>query len=251
MQLLGTALNECTLRAIDGPVGEVADLLFEEDSFGLRWLVVQCGPWLEGRRVLVHPASLERPDAQGWTLTVALTREQIGNSPAIDDDGPISVEQDRSTACYYGFAPMSGQGCQQAMRPAFPQTSLTRVAAARNRQDKPEPHLRSIAELEGYAVHAADGEAGFLENVVIDLPAWTICSLVIDMPKWWYGKHVVVPASAARQISWCHRCIRLDLPLAQVEASPKLHPRGPADTAIQAVLRACSGVLAESGRVRH
>jgi sporulation protein YlmC with PRC-barrel domain len=255
MQLLGTAFNDCTLRAVDGPVGEIADLLFEEKSWSLRWLVVQCGDFLHGRRVLVRPAALEPPDEQSWTLALTLTTEQIKNSPAIGGEGPISLEMDRSAACYYGCAPLDGQGCPQANRPLFPQTSLTRVAAARNRQDKPEPHVRSIAELEGYAVHAADGEAGFLKNVVIDVATWTISSLVIDMPKWWYGKHVVVPSAAAGQISWCHRCIRLDLPLDKVESSPRLHPPGPADTAIQALLRACGGWRAEapgpSSRIRH
>ncbi len=251
MQLLGTAFNECALRAADGPVGEIADLLFEEKSWSLRWLVVQCGPRLQDRRVLVHPSALEQPSEQVWSLSVTLTTEQIGNSPAIEGSGPISLDIDRSAACYYGLAPVDGQDCPQANRPVFPQTSLTRVAAARNRQDQPEPQLRSVAELEGYAVHAADGEAGFLQNVVIDVATWTICSLVIDMPKWWYGKHVVVPSASAGQISWCHRCIRLDLPLDTVGASPLLHPRGPADTAIHAFLRACGGRRGEApGRVR-
>ena len=48
-------LKGFAIEATDGRLGTVVDFLFDDASWKLRWLVVDCGTWLEGRKVLIHP----------------------------------------------------------------------------------------------------------------------------------------------------------------------------------------------------
>ena len=44
-----------------------------------------------------------------------------------------------------------------------------------------DPHLRSIAAVTGYHIHASDGHIGHIENFLIDDVSWGIRYLIIDM----------------------------------------------------------------------
>ena len=55
----------------------------------VRWLVVDTGTWLTGRKVLVHRADCERRE-----LLVSLTKSQVKTSPDILQDQPVSQQID-------------------------------------------------------------------------------------------------------------------------------------------------------------
>jgi hypothetical protein len=217
MQWLGTAFNGFTLRATDGTIGELADLLFDAKTWHVRWLVVDTGKWLSGRKILIHPSSLQQPECETATLRVHLTRSQIRNSPFIENDADISLQMERSLTAYYGYDPdANGAWCrtESIMNPPDVPSSRRRKLL--------EPHLRSVAEVEGYLIRASDGESGFLKNVVVDDEAWRVLDLVIDVPTWWSMKHVVVQTSSVERISWSERCIRLDLTRRDIRNSVSL-----------------------------
>ena len=44
------------IEADDGRLGTVSDFLFEDTSWVIRWLVVDTGHWLSGRKVLLPPS---------------------------------------------------------------------------------------------------------------------------------------------------------------------------------------------------
>ena len=46
------------VEASDGHVGSVKDFLFDDQSWKVRWMVVDSGNWLPGRQVLVHPSAI-------------------------------------------------------------------------------------------------------------------------------------------------------------------------------------------------
>ena len=47
----------------------------------VRWLVVDTGTWLTGRKVLVHPSAIGRADCERRELLVSLTKSQVKASP--------------------------------------------------------------------------------------------------------------------------------------------------------------------------
>ncbi|MFJ6621447.1 PRC-barrel domain-containing protein [Kitasatospora sp. NPDC091335] len=98
----GTDLIGFHVEAQDGPVGKV-DKLSEE--VGTRYLVVDTGPWIFGKRVLLPAGTVIRIEIAERTVYVDRTKEEIKNGPDLDG-GALETEsgfQERERyALYYG-----------------------------------------------------------------------------------------------------------------------------------------------------
>jgi PRC-barrel domain len=71
------------LGATDGEIGHIKDFYFDDQNWAIRYLVVDTGTWLPGRKVLISPHSLASPAASGKIVRVGLTRKKSrfpGNS---------------------------------------------------------------------------------------------------------------------------------------------------------------------------
>src|SRR5918992_4602924 len=90
-----------TIHASDGELGTVDQFLFDDESWTIRYLVVETGKLL-GRKVLISPISIDRKQKTDG-LTLSLTKEQIRNSPDIDTDKPVSRQHEAQYFNYYGY----------------------------------------------------------------------------------------------------------------------------------------------------
>ena len=50
-----------TIDAVDGEIGSVDDLYFDDQTWSVRYLIVDTGKWLSGRKVLVAPDAIVKP----------------------------------------------------------------------------------------------------------------------------------------------------------------------------------------------
>ena len=71
------------LHAADGNIGHVDDFLFDE-SWSVRYLVVDTSNWIGGKWVLISTSAIEKIDAPEKRIFVSLTRDQIERSPSVD-----------------------------------------------------------------------------------------------------------------------------------------------------------------------
>ena len=109
MLLNARDLQGLPIRATDGELGKVDEFLFDDRSWGVRYLVVDTGPWLLGQQVLIAPASIGAVDwGAGW-LPVNLTREQVENSPSIESHLPVSRQHEEELSQYYGWPAYWGE----------------------------------------------------------------------------------------------------------------------------------------------
>ena len=83
-------LRGYAILATDGAIGEVEDLYFDDDRWAIRYLVVDTGSWLPGRKVLISPHAIGRPDWMAQQLPVTLTKAQVEGSPDVDTRKPVS-----------------------------------------------------------------------------------------------------------------------------------------------------------------
>lgn len=77
-------LKRDRLLAADGVIGFIHDVYFDDERWTVRYLVVDTGALLPGRRVLIPPESMAREsmrDPNGTTVRVNLTRDQVRHSP--------------------------------------------------------------------------------------------------------------------------------------------------------------------------
>ncbi len=91
------------VRARDGEIGILGHFYFDDESWAIRYLVVNTGNWLNGRFVLVPPLALRQAEWQSKRLDVALTKRQIENSPPIDTHEPVSRQHEAAYLGYYGY----------------------------------------------------------------------------------------------------------------------------------------------------
>jgi hypothetical protein len=71
------------VAATDGDIGKVDEATYD---VGSSYIVVDTGPWIFGRKVLLPAGVIERIDLDNRRAEVRLTKEQIKNSPEYDPD---------------------------------------------------------------------------------------------------------------------------------------------------------------------
>ncbi len=82
------------VEAIDGKIGSVHDFFFDDQRLVLRYMVVDTGPWIFGRKVLISPLALGKPLWDDKRFPIKLTKEQIESSPDMDLEQPVSRQQE-------------------------------------------------------------------------------------------------------------------------------------------------------------
>jgi hypothetical protein len=166
--------------ALDGEVGKVRDVYFDDISWVARYLVVDTGGWLSARKVLISPQAVVRIDRTLHTVSVSLTRERIKASPDIDTDKPVSRRHETELNRYYGYsAYWAGSmqwGTAPVPPPAAPTASDLLELAERRLAGAPQPdtNLRSTREVSGYTIRAADGVVGHVKDFLFDDETWAI-----------------------------------------------------------------------------
>ncbi|MEH0986398.1 PRC-barrel domain-containing protein [Micromonospora sp. CPCC 205556] len=86
------------VEATDGRIGAIDEA--SEDA-GARWLVVDTGPWIFGRKVLLPVGTIARVDHLERVVHVDRTREQVKESPAFDPDDFARPEYREQVGSYY------------------------------------------------------------------------------------------------------------------------------------------------------
>ena len=96
-------LQGLIIRATDGELGEAKEFYFDDESWAIRYFVVETGGWLGGKKVLISPYAIARTDSNASHINVALTKKQVEESPGIDTHLPVSRQHEVAYLGYYGY----------------------------------------------------------------------------------------------------------------------------------------------------
>lgn len=72
-----------SVEAVDGSIGKVDDAT---NDVGQSFIVVDTGPWIFGKKVLLPAGVIDRVDLDTETVFVNRTKDQIKNAPEYDED---------------------------------------------------------------------------------------------------------------------------------------------------------------------
>jgi len=86
------------VEATDGRIGKVDEATYE---VGGAYLVVDTGPWIFGRKVLLPAGTVDRIDHGDRTVYVDRTKEQIKNSPEYDKETFDTSDYREQVGSYY------------------------------------------------------------------------------------------------------------------------------------------------------
>lgn len=90
------------IHATDGEIGHVEDLVVDDTSWLVRYVVIDTRNWLPGRKVLVSPAWVSDVEWPQRRVTFDLTREAIKDSPPFDPAIPVNRRYEERLYDYYG-----------------------------------------------------------------------------------------------------------------------------------------------------
>lgn len=78
------------IQAADGEIGHVVDFIIDDETWAIRYLVVDTRNWWPGKKVLVSPEWIERVCWSEDKLIINLTREAIKQSPEFTEESLIT-----------------------------------------------------------------------------------------------------------------------------------------------------------------
>jgi hypothetical protein len=161
------------LVAVDGAIGFLVDVYFDDRNWKVRYLVLDTGRPMPRRQVLVSPSCVV-PAKDDDRLHVRLTRAEVEKCPELDDDKPVFLQHDLAAL------PSSG-----------------------------DPHLRSAEVVMGFAVYGPPGRAGHLKDILVDSDDWSVATFVVDTGIWLPGKRSLVSPDDIDGLDWIERAVEL------------------------------------------
>jgi len=219
------------ITAVDGDIGHVRDFYFDDHIWVIRYAIADTGPWLTGRLVLLSPHAFARLDHQEKALHVNLSKMRIQDSPAIESHKPVSRQYEADYYRYYGWPAYWDGGAMWGLGgyPAILPHSKEEVEAVQKYHHRDDKHLRSVREVTGYHIEAADGPVGHVTGFLVDDRSWAIRELVVEAGHWYSGKEIRIPTGKVERISYEEAKVYLSLTIADIKKTAE-HELANADT---------------------
>ncbi|GAB2907774.1 PRC-barrel domain-containing protein [Paralcaligenes ginsengisoli] len=228
------SLNGHAIRATDDELGHAKEIYFDDERWGVRYLIVETGSWLAKRPVLLSPYSITEIDDASETIQVSLTREQVKNAPDVDTQKPVSRHSESEYSRYYGYGqywsgpymwgigayPMPVSTVAGGLSPAAEQRDEALDHASSDTSE--DVHLHSSDEVSGYDIHGTDEAIGHVKGFIFDDKEWAIRYLVVDTHNWWPGgKKVLIATQWIESIDWMDSTVQTKLTREQIKNSPE------------------------------
>jgi len=211
------------LGASDGEIGRVKDFYFDDVTWAVRYVVVDTGAWLPGRKVLISPHAIGGFNQSGRILKVSLSRKQIENGPSIAMHEPVSRQYEEEYYRHYGL-PIYWQGGALWGTSGFPIMGPPAIPLPLGPEPgNPDAHLRSTQAVNGYQLGTNDGTIGHVRDFMVDDQSWAIEQLVIKTGHRFTGVEVLISTRAVERISYPDSTVFVNLTREAVEQSPAHH----------------------------
>ena len=209
------------LGALDDHVGHIIDCYFDEQSWTVRYLVVEADWWCPPCHMLVLPHAVRSIPPQGHLLPVNLTRQQIEDCPTLELNERVTRQHEIDYYRYYNW-PFYWQGGSLwgptdfpgAQPPASPQCRPLDV----KKNTIPAGQLRSLKALFGFPVQTGEEFIGSVKDFLMDDHAWQIRHLFMSANhQGWEHRKLLIATRKVLSIDWPGERIRLTPPAADME----------------------------------
>ena len=100
-------LSGYKVEALDGGIGKVAE---ESREVGTRYVVVDTGPWIFGKKVILPAGIVERVEPDEETVFVDRTKDEIEHAPPYGESTQPGEVYRTELGDYYGSRPRMGPG---------------------------------------------------------------------------------------------------------------------------------------------
>ena len=89
------------VQAADGEIGHIGDFIIDDETWAIRYLIIDTQNWWEGKKVLISPQWIERVSWNESKVFVNLSREVIKQSPEYFEDNLLTRDYENKLHQYY------------------------------------------------------------------------------------------------------------------------------------------------------
>ena len=89
------------IQAADGEIGHVEDFIIDDETWAIRYLIVDTRNWWPGKKVLVSPQWIERVSWSESKVFVNLSRETIKQSPEYTEESLLTRDYETGLHRHY------------------------------------------------------------------------------------------------------------------------------------------------------
>ncbi len=89
------------IQSTDGEIGHVEDFIIDDETWAIRYLVIDTQNWWTGKKVLISPLWIERVSWDEAKVFVNLTRETIKKSPEYTEESLLTREYETGLHRHY------------------------------------------------------------------------------------------------------------------------------------------------------
>ena len=90
------------IEATDGEIGHLEDLLVDDYTWAIRYLIVNTSNWWGGQRVLIGPHSIKDVSWSEAKVSVDLTRQAVKDAPAYASAAQVDRQSEPALSGHYG-----------------------------------------------------------------------------------------------------------------------------------------------------
>jgi hypothetical protein len=91
------------VEATDGGIGQVSDFFVDDHGWAIRYLLIDTGNWLPGKKVLLAPQWVDSIDWHEGRLYVNHSKSEVEHSPEYNPSGPLERVYERELHRHYGY----------------------------------------------------------------------------------------------------------------------------------------------------
>ncbi|OQA70242.1 MAG: PRC-barrel domain protein [Firmicutes bacterium ADurb.Bin262] len=95
------SVRDRRLQATDGEIGYISDLILDDESWAVRYFVVNTHSWLPGRKVLIAPDWIDFIGPEATPVSVKVLREQVRKSPEYTDACELNRDYEEALHEHY------------------------------------------------------------------------------------------------------------------------------------------------------
>jgi hypothetical protein len=91
------------IEAEDGEIGHLQGILFEEETWAIRYLIVNTSNWWLGHKVLIMPQCIRSVNWSETKILVNLTLQAVKDAPPYSSTEQLNREQELAIFKHYGL----------------------------------------------------------------------------------------------------------------------------------------------------
>jgi uncharacterized protein YrrD len=89
------------VKATDGEIGHVDDFIIDDETWAIRYLVIDTGNWWPGKRVLISPRWIERVSWDDSSVFVKVLRDAVKQSPEYTEESLLTRDYETGLHRHY------------------------------------------------------------------------------------------------------------------------------------------------------